>query len=155
MSHRIKIKKHHIEKDLKYNNYIIGLFINRIIKKGKKHLAQNIMYKTLDLLKNKTNIDPLQTIEQAVRNASPYVKLMPKRAGGATYRIPTLLSSYQATKNGISWIIYYANLRSGNSIENKLMNEILETAKGVSSTIKKRDEVHKMAESNKVYLSNE
>lgn len=151
MSRRISTQKRFPEKDIKYNNLLISLLINRILKHGKKRLAQRIIYKALDFINLRTTQDPLLIFERALRNVSPRVQVKAKRVGGATYQVPILLNKYKATLLAIKWIIEFSKKRTGKSISIKIANELIEAAKGTGNSIKKKEETHKIAESNKAY----
>lgn len=151
MSRRISTQKRFPEKDIKYNNLLVSLLINRILKHGKKQLAQRIIYKALDFIKLRTTQDPLLLFEKALRNVSPRVQVKAKRIGGATYQVPVLLNKYKATLLALKWIIEFSKKRTGKSISIKIANELIEAAKGSGNSIKKKEETHKMAESNKAY----
>lgn len=151
MTRRISTQKRFPEKDIKYNNLLISLVINRILKHGKKRLAQRIIYKALDFIKLRTAQDPLLIFEKALRNVSPRVQVKAKRVGGATYQVPLLLNKYKATLLAIKWIIEFSKKRTGKSISVKIANELIDAAKGSGNSIKKKEETHKIAESNKAY----
>lgn len=151
MSRRISTQKRFPEKDIKYNNLLVSLLINRILKHGKKQLAQRIIYKAFDLIKLRTTQDPLLLFEKALRNVSPRVQVKAKRIGGATYQVPILLNKYKATLLALKWIIEFSKKRTGKNISIKIANELIEAAKGGGNSIKKKEETHKMAESNKAY----
>ena len=151
MSRRISTKKRFPEKDFKYDNLLVSLLINRILKQGKKRLARRIVYKSFELIEFRTNQNPILILEKAIRNISPRVQLKAKRVGGATYQVPTLLNKYRATNIAVRWIIEYSRKRSGKGMPLNLANEILEAAKGLGNSIKKKEETHKMAEANKAF----
>jgi small subunit ribosomal protein S7 len=151
MSRRISTTKRFPEKDSKYDNLLVSLLINRILKSGKKRLAKRIVYKAFELIEFRTNENPILILEKAIRNISPRVQLKAKRVGGSTYQVPTLLNKYRATNIAVSWLIEYSRKRSGNGMSLKLANELLEAAKGLGNSIKKKEETHKMAEANKAF----
>ena len=151
MSRRISTKKRFPEGDSKYDNLLVSLLVNRILKCGKKRLAKRIVYKAFELIAFRTNQNPLFILEKAIRNSSPRVQLKAKRVGGATYQVPTLLNKFRSTNIAIRWIIEFSRKRSGKGMPLKLANELLEAAKGLGNTIKKKDETHKMAEANKAF----
>jgi small subunit ribosomal protein S7 len=151
MSRRISTKKRFPQKDFKYDNLLVSLLINRILKQGKKRLARRIVYKSFELIEFRTNQNPILILEKAIRNISPRVQLKAKRVGGATYQVPTLLNKYRATNIAVRWIIEYSRKRSGKGMPLNLANEILEAAKGLGNSIKKKEETHKMAEANKAF----
>lgn len=151
MSRRISTKKRFPEKDSKYDNLLVSLLINRILKKGKKRLAKRIVYKAFELIEFRTNQNPILILEKAIRNISPRVQLKAKRLGGATYQVPTLLNKFRATNIAIRWVVEFSRKRSGKGMSLKLANELLEAAKGSGNSIKKKEETHKMAEANKAF----
>ena len=151
MSRRISTKKRFPEKDAKYENLLVSLLVNRVLKNGKKRLATRIIYKSLELIEFRTNQNPILILEKAIRNISPRVQLKAKRVGGSTYQVPTLLNKYRATNIAVTWLIEYSRRRSGKGMSLNLANEILEAAKGLGNAIKKKEETHKMAEANKAF----
>lgn len=151
MSRRNISKKRFPERDSSYNSYLVSLFISRILKSGKKNLAKNIVYKAFEIIQEKTKKDPLIIFEKAIRNASPIVEVKARRVGGSTYQVPIEVDGFRATNLALRWIIRYAHMRIGRSMANKLANEIIDTSKEIGNTIKKKDEIHKMAEANKAF----
>jgi small subunit ribosomal protein S7 len=151
MSRRIYTKKRFPKKDSKYDNLLVSLLVNRLLKNGKKRLATRIVYKGFELIEFRTNQNPILILEKAIRNISPRVQLKAKRIGGATYQVPTLLNKYKATNIAIKWVIEFSRKRSGKGMSLKLANELLEAAKGLGNSVKKKEETHKMAEANKAF----
>ena len=151
MSRRNISKKRFPEADPLYNSYLVSLLITRVLKSGKKTIAKNIVYQTFELIKKKTNGDPLTIFEKAIQNASPIVEVKARRVGGSTYQVPIEVSRFRATNLSLRWIIKYAHQRTGRSMSIKLANEIIDTANNIGNTIKKKEETHKMAEANKAF----
>jgi small subunit ribosomal protein S7 len=151
MSRRISTQKRFPEKDFKYDNLLVSLLVNRILKNGKKRLARRIVYKAFELIEFRTNQNPILILEKAIRNVSPRVQLKAKRVGGATYQVPTLLNKYRSTNIAVRWVVELSRKRSGKGMSLKLANELLEAAKGLGPSIKRKDETHKMAEANKAF----
>jgi small subunit ribosomal protein S7 len=151
MSRRISTKKRFPDRDSKYDNLLVSLLVNRILKSGKKRLAKRIVYKAFEFIEFRTNQNPILILEKAIRNVSPRVQLKAKRVGGATYQVPTLLSKYRSTNIAVRWIVEFSRKRSGKGMSLKLANELLEAAKGMGNAIKKKEETHKMAEANKAF----
>ena len=151
MSRRISTKKRFPERDTKYDNLLVSLLVNRILKSGKKRLAKRIVYKAFEFIEFRTNQNPILILEKAIRNISPRVQLKAKRVGGATYQVPTLLNKFRATNIAVRWVVEYSSKRSGKGMSLKLANELLEAAKGLGNSIKKKEETHKMAEANKAF----
>jgi len=151
MSRRNIAKKRFPEADSTYNSYLVSLLTNRILKSGKKTIAQNIVNGAFDIIKAKTNEDPLAVFEKAIRNASPVVEVKARRVGGSTYQVPVEVSGFRATNLSLRWIIKYADQRVGRSMSIKLASEIIDTANDIGNTIKKKEETHKMADANKAF----
>jgi small subunit ribosomal protein S7 len=151
MSRRNISKKRFPQPDVIYNSYLVSLLITRILKSGKKTIAKKIVYEAFDIIKKKTNEDPLTIFEKAIRNASPIVEVKARRVGGSTYQVPVEVSAFRATNLALRWIIQYGNQRVGRSTSIKLANEIIDTANDIGNTIKKKEETHKMAEANKAF----
>lgn len=151
MSRRNISKKRFPEADPTYNSYLVSLLISRILKSGKKNLAQNIVNAAFEIIKVKTNEDPLVVFEKAIRNASPVVEVKARRIGGSTYQVPIEVTGFRATNLALRWIIQYSRQRVGRSMSIKLANEIIDTANDIGNTIKKKEETHKMANANKAF----
>jgi small subunit ribosomal protein S7 len=151
MSRRNISKKRFPQPDSLYNSFLVSLLITRILKAGKKNLAKNIVYQAFEIIKKKTNQDPLEVFEKAIRNASPAVEVKARRVGGSTYQVPIEVSGFRATNLSLRWILRYSNQRVGRSMSIKLANEIIDTSNDSGNTIKKKEETHKMAEANKAF----
>ena len=151
MSRRNVAKKRFPEADPVYNSYLVSLLITRILKSGKKNLAQNIVVSAFEIIRTKTNQDPLLVFEKAIKNASPVVEVKARRIGGSTYQVPVEVSGFRATNLSLRWIIQYARQRVGRTMAIKLASEIIDTANEIGNTIKKKEETHKMAEANKAF----
>ena len=121
------------------------------MKSGKKTVAEKIVNGAFDIIKMKTNEDPLIIFEKAIQNASPVVEVKARRIGGSTYQVPIEVNGYRATNLSLRWIINYAQNRIGRSMSNKLASEIIDTANEIGNTIKKKEETHKMADANKAF----
>lgn len=142
----------HFSNSLKEDNYLFTLFINRLLKDGKKKIARKILFNTLNLIESRTKKPSILILEKAVRNCIPSVQLKSRRIGGVTHQVPTFLTKLQAIKLAIRWLIQSTSKNTGKSIVIKLANEIIEASKGLGSVVKKKEEIHKMAESNKTFL---
>ena len=151
MSRRNISKKRFPEPDSFYNSYLVSLLISRILKSGKKNLAKNIVYQAFEIIKKKTDQDPLTVFEKAIQNASPLVEVKARRVGGSTYQVPVEVSGFRATNLGLRWIIQYSHQRIGRSMAIKLANEIIDTSNEIGNTMKKKEETHKMADANKAF----
>ncbi len=151
MSRRNTAKKRIIIPDPLYNSRLVSMLTMRILKSGKKSLAQKIIYRSLDIIKEKTSIDPLEILEKAIRNATPLVEVKARRVGGSTYQVPMEIRAYRGTNLALRWLTHFAKKRSGKDMSIKLANEIVDTANDQGNTIRKREETHRMAEANKAF----
>lgn len=151
MSRRNISKKRFPNPDSRYSSYLVSLLISRILKSGKKTIAEKIVFTAFELIKQKTRKNPLLIFEKAIRNGSPIVEVKARRVGGSTYQIPIEIGEFRATNLSLRWIIQHSKQGAGRNMSDKLAYEILNTAKGIGRTIKKREEVHKMAEANKAF----
>ena len=151
MSRRNISKKRFPKADSVYSSYLVSLLITRILKSGKKTVAKKIVYEAFEIIKKKTNEDPLEIFEKAIRKASPIVEVKARRIGGSTYQVPIEVTGFKATNLSLRWIIRYSHQRVGRSMSIKLANEIIDTANEIGNTIKKKEETHKMAEANKAF----
>merc|ERR1712187_457780 len=129
----------------------VTLLIARVLKSGKKSIAQKIVYNTLEIIAEKTNENPVLLLEKAVRNVTPQVEVKARRVGGSTYQVPIEIRAYRGTNISLKWIIEFAKSRSGRGMAFKLANEILDAAKEGGGAIRKKEQTHKMAEANKAF----
>jgi small subunit ribosomal protein S7 len=148
---RGKIKKRQIEPDFIYNNIGISTLINHIMKKGKKTIAQKIVYGCLTEIGQKTKKDPIDVFEKALENAAPLLELRAKRVGGATYQVPTEVKGGRKEALAIRWILTAAKGRKGKPMKSKLAEELIEASENKGSAIKKKEETHRMAEANRAF----
>jgi len=137
--------------DLKYNSETVAIVINKVMKSGKRSVAQQIIYGALDIIAQRTGKDALDTLEQALRNASPVLEVKPRRVGGATYQVPVEVSPHRRTSLAIRWLVASAAARAGKTFSQKLADELLDAAKNTGNTIKKREDTHRMAEANRAF----
>nr|YP_009398111.1 ribosomal protein S7 [Gredgaria maugeana]ARW67297.1 ribosomal protein S7 [Gredgaria maugeana] len=151
MSRRNTAKKRTIHPDPIFNSKLISMLTIRILKSGKKGLAQKIIYESLEIIKNKTQNEPLEILEKAVKNTTPLVEVKARRIGGSTYQVPMEVRAYRGTNLAIRWITKFSLQRAGKSMAIKLANEIIDAANENGNAIRKREETHKMAEANKAF----
>ena len=151
MSRRNISKKRFPKADPIYNSYLVSLLTARILKSGKKNLAQKIVHEAFEIIKSRTKQEPLEIFEQAVKNASPLVEVKARRVGGSTYQVPIEVNGFRATNLSLRWIIKYSRERTGRTMAMKLANEIIDASNEVGSTIKTKEETHKLAEANKAF----
>lgn len=151
MPRKGSVARREILSDLKYNDPLVARFIVKIMKKGKKSLAQSIVYDSFDIVQKKLKEDPLKTFKKAIENTKPVLEVRSRRVGGATYQVPVEVRSGRRTSLSIRWIVDYAKKRSEKSMKEKLANEIIDAANNRGASIKKKEETHKMAEANKAF----
>jgi small subunit ribosomal protein S7 len=140
-----------IPPDIRYNSVNIQTMILHIMKRGKKSLAVGLMYDAMDLIKERTDKNPLEVFDTALRNVSPAMEVRPRRVGGATYQVPMEVSAERRKTLAIRWILAATRDRSGKSFPDKLASELIDAFNETGAAIRKRDEAHKMAEANRAF----
>jgi len=148
---RKKKTRHQIPPDPVYNNVTVARFINQVMRRGKKTIARKIVYKSLDIIKEKTKKDPLEVFEQALKNAAPLLEVKPKRIGGATYQVPREVKRERRLTLAMRWIIQAAKLKKGKSMKEKLAEELIGAANNQGWAVKKKEDTHRMAEANRAF----
>ena len=149
---RRKAERREILPDAKYNSKVVAEFINMIMEKGKKSLAERIVYSTFDLVKEKLNEqDILKAFHKVIENTRPRLEVKPRRIGGATYQVPMEVRQDRSISLALRWIRDFAQQRKGRSMRERLCEELIAAYKGEGSAVKKRDDTHKMAEANKAF----
>ena len=151
MSRRSKPERRIPAPDPIYNNVDISKFINRIMRRGKKSLAERIFYATLEKIKERTSDNPIETFQKALQNATPLLEVKARRIGGSTYQVPIEVKADRGFALASSWLIEAAKKRSGKSFIDKLTNELMDASNGQGAACKKREDTHKMAEANKAF----
>jgi len=151
MPRRGTIKKRKPQPDHFYNSTLISIFVNTILKKGKKSLAQKIVYTAMERVKQKAKEDPLKMFEKAVENVRPVLETKSRRVGGATYQVPIEVPLNRSTSLAVRWLIRYARDRAGKSMEEKLSAEVIDAVNHRGGAVKKKEDIHKMAESNRAF----
>nr|QOU10724.1 ribosomal protein S7 [Spumella sp. Baekdong012001B8] len=155
MARRISTQKRLPYRDFKYESLLVSLFVNRLLKAGKKQLTRRIIYSALVLIQQRLSQNPILILEKAVNNASPRIELTSKFLSGVTYQIPTKLTRFRSTNFAVCWLIQEAKKRSEKNMVLNLANELLDASKGMGGAVKKRDEEHKMVEANKAFATYE
>ncbi|MGQ9647199.1 MAG: 30S ribosomal protein S7 [Thermodesulfobacteriota bacterium] len=151
MPRKREVRKREILPDPKYRDTLIAKFINGIMRVGKKSVAERIFYRSLDIIKERTQSDPLKIFKQAMDNVRPLIEVRPRRVGGATYQVPVEVRPSRKIALAIRWIIGFAKQRSEKTMEEKLAGELIDAANNRGAAIKKREDTHKMAEANKAF----
>jgi small subunit ribosomal protein S7 len=151
MARRAQAQKREIIPDAKYHSTTISRMIIKVMVRGQKRTAENIVYGALELLEKKVSKDPVEALEQAVKNATPLLQVKARRVGGATYQVPVEVAPDRGLFLALSWLIDSARARKGSTMMVKLSEELGEAYQGQGNTIKKREDTHKMAEANRAF----
>ncbi len=151
MSRRNKPEKREVLPDARYQNIYVQSFIHRIMRRGKKSVATRAMYDSMDIVQEKTGRNPVEVLDQALRNVGPVMEVRPRRVGGATYQVPMEVAVSRRMTLAMRWIIDAAKSRTGRSFAEKLSSEILDASNNQGSSVRKREETHKMAEANRAF----
>jgi small subunit ribosomal protein S7 len=151
MPRRNRPPKREIAPDIRYNSVLAAQFVNKLMMKGKKSTAQRIFYDALDIAEQRAKRSGLEVFEQAVKNATPILEVKPRRVGGATYQVPVEVRPDRRVSLAIRWLIQSARKRSGKTMADKLANELLDAANNTGTTIKRREDTHRMAEANRAF----
>jgi len=151
MPRRREIPKRKILPDPKYHDLLVAKFINAVMRMGKKSVAEGILYRSFDIIREKTKGDPIKIFKQAIDNVKPMIEVKPRRVGGATYQVPVEVRPERKMALAIRWIITYARQRPEKRMEEGLSAELIDAANKRGAAIKKREDTHKMAEANKAF----
>jgi small subunit ribosomal protein S7 len=151
MPRRGQAPKRSVVPDSRYTDVNVARFINHLMTRGKKALAERIVYGAIDLCEERSRRNGLELFEQALRNATPMVEVRPRRVGGATYQVPMEIRAERRNSLAMRWLIRAARARSGRSMVEKLAGELQDTANGQSATTRRKDETFRMAEANKAF----
>jgi small subunit ribosomal protein S7 len=151
MPRKGKVPKRDILPDPKYHSKLVSKFVHGIMWEGKKSIAETILYDALDIVGKKLSEEPLKIFERAVENVKPVLEVRSRRVGGSTYQVPVEIRPERRQALAIRWIIQYARSRSEKSMKEKLAAEFLDAASNRGSSVKKREDTHKMAEANKAF----
>ncbi len=137
--------------DPMYNSKLVTRLINRIMVDGKRGTAQTILYNAFDLVKERSGNDAMEVFDQALKNIMPVLEVRARRVGGSNYQVPVEVRPDRRTTLGLRWLVNYSRLRGEKTMEERLANEILDAANNTGSAVKKREDMHKMAEANKAF----
>ncbi len=151
MPRRKVIAKREILPDPKYNEKVITKFINNLMLDGKKSVAEGVVYKAFKIIETKSGSDPVKTFKRALENTKPVVEVKSRRVGGSTYQVPVEVRYERRQALAMRWLISFARKRGEKSMDAKLAGELMDAANNRGSTIKKREDTHKMAEANKAF----
>ena len=151
MPRKREIRKREVLPDPKYHDPLVAKFINGLMRRGKKSVAESIFYGALNLIQERTKSEPMKTFKQAMDNVKPVLEVRPRRVGGATYQVPVEVRQERKIALSIRWIVGYAKARAEKTMMEKLSGELIDAANNRGAAIKKREDTHKMAEANKAF----
>jgi small subunit ribosomal protein S7 len=134
-----------------YHSVLVTQIVNKVLSRGKRSIAEGIVYDALDVVRDKTAGDPIAALKRAVENVKPQLEVRPRRVGGATYQVPVEVRPRRSNTLAIRWIVGYSRERREKTMAERLANELLDANNGIGSSVKRRDDMHKMAESNKAF----
>jgi len=147
-----RVKKHVIVPDARYGSVDVAKFVNKIMLKGKKSTASRIVYGAMDIAARQAESEPVELLAKAIEGATPLIRVKPRRVGGATYQVPMEVDKKIGRALAMRWLIVAARARSGKSMEEKLAAELVDAVQGRGSAVRKREEIHRMADANKAFV---
>lgn len=148
---RNRAERRSVIPDPRYNSEVVAKFVNNVMERGKKSLAARIVYDAFELIEERAKRPAIEVFEEALKNATPLVEVKPRRVGGSTYQIPVEISSSRRMALAMRWLIDNSRGRSGRNMAARLAGELLDTARNEGSTVKKREDTHRMAEANQAF----
>ena len=151
MPRRREVPKRDVLPDPKYNSKLVAKFMNNVMRRGKKSLAEQIFYGALDLIEQRSKQDPLEVFHKALDNVRPVIEVKSRRVGGATYQVPVEVRNERRDALAMRWIINYSKQRSEKTMVQKLAGELLDAAQSRGGSVKKREDTHRMADANKAF----
>ena len=151
MPRRAAAIRREVSPDAVYNNRLVTQLINKVLLDGKKSVADSIVYGSFGIIEEKSGQDPLSVFKKAMDNVRPTLEVKPKRVGGATYQVPMEVNSRRATTLAIRWIVNYSRKRKEKTMKQRLAGEILDASNGIGASVKKREDIFKMAEANRAF----
>ncbi|MFW6069228.1 MAG: 30S ribosomal protein S7 [Chloroflexota bacterium] len=151
MPRRFRPEKREVEPDLRFDNKRVSMFINRLMKDGKKSTARTILYDAFEIMEDRMNRPALEIFEQALDNAMPRVEVRPRRVGGSTYQVPVEVPPHRRVSLAMRWLLFAARRRSGRSMAERLAGELMDAANNQGAAVKRKDDAHRMAEANRAF----
>ena len=151
MPRRAAAVRREVQPDAKYNNRLVTQLINKVLLDGKKSLAEDIVYGAFDIVEQKTKQEALTVFKKAMDNIRPTLEVKPKRVGGATYQVPMEVNSRRANQLAIRWMVDFSRKRREHTMKERLAGEIMDAAEGTGASVKRREDLYKMAESNRAF----
>jgi len=147
-----RVNKHVVLPDAKYGSVDVAKFVNRVMLRGKKATAESIVYGAMELAAQQANTEPIEVLEKAVDSATPLIRVKPRRVGGATYQVPMEVDRRIGRALAMRWLITVARTRSGKSMQEKRAAELVDAVQGKGSAVRKREEIHRMADANRAFV---
>ncbi len=151
MPRRNRPERRPVTPDPRYHSEVVAKFINNVMERGKKSLASRIVYDAMDIIAERTGRPALEVFEEALKNATPLVEVKPRRVGGATYQVPVEIRADRRQALAMRWLISNSRNRGGRNMAARLAAELMDMARGEGATVRKREEVHRMAEANRAF----
>lgn len=151
MPRRAAAVRREIQPDAKYNNRLVTQLINKVLLDGKKSIAEGIVYGAFDIIQEKTGSDPLSVFKKAMENVKPQLETKSKRVGGASYQVPMEVNSRRGTTLAIRWIVDFSRKRKEHTMKQRLAAEIMDAAENTGASVKRREDLYKMAEANRAF----
>lgn len=151
MPRRFRPEKREVEPDLRYGSKRVSMFVNRLMKDGKKSTAQTILYDAFEIMEERMGKPALEIFEQGLDNAMPRVEVRPRRVGGSTYQVPVEVPPHRRVSLAMRWLLFAARNRSGRSMAEKLSAELMDAANNQGAAVKRKDDAHRMAEANRAF----
>lgn len=145
------VPKRPVTPDPVYSSPLVTQLVNKVLRNGKRSLAERIVYKALEGAQERTGTDPIATLKRALDNVRPTLEVKSRRVGGATYQVPIEVKSGRATTLALRWMVTYAKQRREKTMTERLQNELLDASNGLGASVKRREDMHKMAESNRAF----
>jgi small subunit ribosomal protein S7 len=152
LARRRRAEQRELPPDSRFNNVELTVFINHIMERGKKTVAERIVYQALDQIQQETHRDPVEVFTLAMRNATPTVEVKARRVGGATYQVPVEVPASRRNSLAMRWLIGAARARTGQPMRLRLAQELMEAARGQGAAIRRREELHRTAEANRAFV---
>jgi len=152
MPRRGHVQNKQVSADSKYGSLAVSRLVNRVMKGGNKRTAENIVYSALDIVEAQTKVPAVDALDMAIKNATPLVQVRPRRIAGATYQVPTEVKGKRGGSLALRWLVRSARTRAGKSMAEKLATELMDASQGQGAAVKKREELHKMANANKAFV---
>ena len=137
--------------DPKFHSLLVTQVVNKVLQRGKRSIAERIMYDALEIIEQKTGSDPVATLKRAIDNVKPQLEVRSRRVGGATYQVPVEVRPRRANTLAIRWVVGYSRQRREKTMAGRLANELMDASNGIGASVKRREDLHKMAESNKAF----